>query len=78
MNDILTSILSALHPFFTLPNDVLKRERGTFFSVSSDVMKGAERNLFCSWKRCSQKRKNGTFLTVESDVKGAKKVPLKS
>ena len=40
MNDILTSLLSALHPFLTLPNDVLKRERGTFSSVSSDHMKG--------------------------------------
>ena len=29
MNDILTSILSTLHPFLTLPNDDLKRERGT-------------------------------------------------
>ena len=79
VNDILTSILSALHPFLTLPNDVLKRKRGTFFSVSSDLMKGTKRYLFCSWKRCSQKREKGTFLAVGSDVlKSAKKVPLKS
>ena len=77
VNDILTSILSALHPFLTLPNDVLKRKRGTFFSVSSDLMKGTKRYLFCSWKRCSQKREKGTFLAVGSDVlKSAKKVPL--
>ena len=77
VNDILTSILSALYPFLTLPNDVLQRKRGTFFSVSSDLMKGTKRYLFCSWKRCSQKREKGTFLAVGSDVlKSAKKVPL--
>ena len=77
VNDILTSILSALQPFLALPNDVLKRKRGTFFSVSSDLMKGTKRYLFCSWKRCSQKREKGTFLAVGSDVlKSAKKVPL--
>ena len=31
--NILTSILSAFHPFLTLPNKTLKREKGTFFSV---------------------------------------------
>ena len=31
--NILTSILSAFHPFLTLPNKTLKREEGTFFSV---------------------------------------------
>ena len=31
--NILTSILSAFHPFLTLPNETLKREKGTFFSV---------------------------------------------
>ena len=56
MIDILKVILSALHPFLTLPNDVLKYKRGTFFLVSSDLMKGPKRYLFCSWKRCSQKR----------------------
>ena len=77
--NILTSILSAFHPFLTLPNDDLKRERGTFLSLSSDLMKGAKRYLFCSWKRCShnQKREKGTFFTVESDVvKSARKVPF--
>ena len=29
VNDILMSILSALHPFLTLPDDVLNRKRGT-------------------------------------------------
>ena len=78
VNDIL-SILSALHPFLTLPNDDLKRARGsrTVLSLSSDLMKGAKRYLFSSWKRCSQKRQNGTFFAVGSDVvKSAKKVPF--
>ena len=77
MNDILTSILSAVYPFLTLPNDDLNRERGTFLSLSSDLMIGAKRYFFCSWKRCSQKRENGTFLAVGSDVvKCARKVPF--
>ena len=67
VNFFFASILSALHPFPTLPNDVLKRERGTFFSVQGDLMKGTKRYLFCSWKRCSQKREKGTFLAVGSD-----------
>ena len=77
VNDILTSILSALHLFLTLPNDVLKHKRGTFLSLSSCLMKGAKRYLFSSWKRCSQKRQNGTFFAVGSNVvKSAKKVPF--
>ena len=77
VNDILTSILSALHLFLTLPNDVLKHKRGTFLSLSSYLMKGAKRYLFSSWKRCSQKRQNGTFFAVGSNVvKSAKKVPF--
>ena len=61
MNDILTSILSALHPFLTLPNDDLKREGGsrTFLSLSSDLMEAQK----------------GTFFPVGSDVlKSAKMV----
>ena len=77
VNDILTSILSALHPFLTLPNDVLNRKKGTFFSVPTDLMKGTKRYLFCSWKRYCQKREKGPFLAVGNDVlKSAKKVPL--
>ena len=38
--NILTSILSAFHPFLTLPNDDLKRERGTFLSLSRDLCLG--------------------------------------
>ena len=63
VNDILTSILSALHPFLTLPNDDLKLERGSriFLSLSSDLIKGAKRYLFA----------------VGSDVvKSAKKAPF--
>ena len=75
VNDILTSILSALHPFLASPNDVLKRrkrhfffrfqamswkaQKGTFLAVGSGVLKSAK-NLG-SWKWCSQKRKKGTF-----------------
>ena len=79
VNDILTSILSAFHPFLTLPNDDLKHERGSriFLSLSRDLIKDAKRYLFCSWKWCSQKRQNGTFFAVRSDiVKSAKKVPF--
>ena len=51
--------------------------KGTFLSLSSDLMKGAKRYLFCSWKQCSQKHEKGAFFTVESDVvKSAKKVPF--
>ena len=64
VNDILTSILSALHPFLASPNDVLKRRKRYFFSVSSDVMKGTKRYLFCSWKRCSQTREKSWQLEV--------------
>ena len=63
VNDILTSILSALHPFLTLPNDDLKREGGsrTFLSLSSDLMEAQK----------------GTFFPVGSDVlKSAKMVPF--
>ena len=67
VNDILTSILSALHPFLTLPNDVLKRKRGTFFSVSSDVLlKGTKRYLFCSWNAMFSKvRKRYLFKNTK-------------
>ena len=65
VNDILTSILSTLHLFLTLPNDVLKHKRGTFLSLSSYLMKGAKGYLFSSWKRCSQKRQMVLFLQLE-------------
>ena len=62
VNDILTSLLSALHPFLTLPKDVLKRKRGTFFGFQA----------IGSWK--AQK---GPFFPVGSDVlKSAKMVPF--
>ena len=54
VNDIMTSILSALHPFLTLPNDVLKRKRGTFF-------------FFC-FKRSHERHKKVPFFAVGSDV----------
>ena len=75
--NILTSILSAFHPFLTLPNKTLKREKGTFFqfeAISSKARKrylfcGLEtflskeqkRYLFCGWKRCSHKCEKGTL-----------------
>ena len=59
--NILTSILTAFHPFLTLPNKTLKREKGTFFF---------------SLKRSLQKREKGTFFAVGSDVLiSAKKEP---
>ena len=54
-----------------------KRFPYIFLSLSSDLIKGAKRYLFCSWKWCSQKRQNGTFYAVGNDVvKSAKKVPF--
>ena len=44
--NILTSILSAFHPFLTLPNKTLKREEGTFFTVWSDLFKSAKKVPF--------------------------------
>ena len=75
VNDILTSILSALHPFLTLPNDDLKRRK---------------MYLFFGFKRCHKGHKKVPFLQLEamfskarktlaagSDVlKSGKKVPL--
>ena len=75
VNDILTSILSALHPFLASPNDVLKRRK---------------RYLFFGFKRCHERHKKVPFLQLEamfakarkilavgSDVlKSAQKVPL--
>ena len=73
VNDILTSILSALHPFLTLPNDDLKCEKGTFFVA---FKRSHERR---NWKRCSPNREKSTFLAVGSDIlKSVKKVSLKS
>ena len=79
VNDILTSILSSLHPFLTLPNDDLKREGGsrTFLSLSSDLMKAQKGTFFPVGSDVPEKRQNGTFFAVGSDVgKGAKKVPF--
>ena len=75
VNDILTSILSALHPFLASPNDVLKRRK---------------RYIFFGFKRCHERHKKVPFLqleavfskarktlAVESDVlKSGKKVPF--
>ena len=46
--NILTSILLAFYPFLTLPNKTLKREKGTFFAVTSDLLKSAKKVPFCS------------------------------
>ena len=50
VNDILTSILSALHPFLASPNDVLKRRK---------------RYLFFGFKRCHERHKKVPFLQLE-------------
>ena len=61
VNGILTSILSALHPFLTLPDDDLKRESGS--------------GNFCRFQVISWKAQKGVFFAVGSDVvKSAKKV----
>ena len=67
VNDILTSILSALHPFLTLPNDDLKRERGsrTVLSLSSDLMEGAKRYLFAVGRDVLKSAKMEPFLLLE-------------
>ena len=63
VNGILTSILSALHPFLTLPDDDLKRERGS--------------GNFCRFQVISWKAQKGTLFAVGSDVvKSGKKVPF--
>ena len=92
VTDILTSILSALKPFLTLPNDVLKRKRGTFFwfqeiswkaqkgaffAVGSDVLKSAKNLSFWQLEVMFRKGQKRYLLAVRSDVlKSAKKVPL--
>ena len=67
VNDILTSILSALHPFLTLPNDDLKRARGsrTILSLSSDLMKGTKRYLFPVGSDVLKSAKMEPFLQLE-------------
>ena len=63
VNDILTSILSALHPFLTLPNDDLKHERGS--------------RIFWCFQGISLKVQKGTFFAVGNDVlKSVKMVPF--
>ena len=39
MNDILTSILSALHSFLTFPNNFIKREKDFFERILGDPVK---------------------------------------
>ena len=62
--DILTSILSALHPFPTLPNDDLLSLKEVPVS-------------FCRFQAISLKAQKGTFFAVGSDVlKSVKMVPF--
>ena len=77
VNDILTSILSALQPFLALPNDVLKRKRGTFFFGFKRSHERHEKvPFFAVGSEFSKARKT---LAIGSDVlKSAKKVPFKS
>ena len=53
--NILTSILLAFYPFLTLPNKTLKREKGTFFAVTSDVIKSAKKVPFLRLQAISSK-----------------------
>ena len=59
--NILTSILSAFHPFLTLLNKTLKREKGTFFQFEAISSKARKRYLFCGYKQSHQKLEKGTF-----------------
>ena len=64
VNDILTSILSALHPFLTSPNDDLLSSKEVPVS-------------FCRFQAISLKAQKGTFFAVGSDVlKSVKMVPF--
>ena len=79
MNDILTSILSALHSFLTLPDNFIKREKGTFFFGFKRSHERREKLSFLQLEAMFSKAQNGTFFAVGIDfVKSAKKVPLKS
>ena len=59
VNDILTSILSALHPFLASPNDVLKRRK---------------RYLFFGFKRCHERHKKVPFLQLEAMFSNSRKI----
>ena len=77
--NILTSILSTFHAFLTLPNKTLRREKGTFFSVWSDLFQKREKGTCSAVKNIPIKRaKKVPFFAVGSDVLiSAKKEPLK-
>ena len=64
VNDILTSILSALQPFLALPNDVLKRKRGTFFFGFKRSHERHEKVPFLQLEASSQKREKPWQLEV--------------
>ena len=76
--NILTSILSAFHPFLTLPNGDLNLERGTFLSLSSDLTKGTKRYLAVLQLEAmlSNARKRYLFAVGSDVVKSARKVPF--
>ena len=65
--NITTSILSTFHPFLTLPNKTLKREKGNFFSVWSDLFKSAKKVPFFQLEASSSKaRKRYLFCGLET------------
>ena len=65
--NILTSILTAFHPFLTLPNKTLKREKGTFFQFEAISSKARKRYLFLRFRNVPIKRaKEVPFLRLEA------------
>ena len=59
VNGILTSLMSAIHPFLTSPNDVLKRRK---------------RYLFFGFKRCHERHKKVPFLQLEAMFSNSRKI----
>ena len=59
------SILPAFHPFLTLPNKTLKREKSTFFRLEAISSKVRKRYLVCGLETFLSKEQKGTFLTAK-------------
>jgi len=61
--NILTSVLSAFHPFLTLPNITLKREKGSFHRLEAISSKALKRYLL-PFRKFQSKEQKGTFLQL--------------
>ena len=63
----MTSILSTFHPFLTLPNKTLKRQKGILFSGWSDLFKSAKKVPFFQFEAISSKAwKRYLFCDLET------------